>query len=67
VGSNSVSALENIDSKIIYGSLLIIVVLALLAHLTAGQIYSLATILLIIFVALGNIGYLYSKSKKTRK
>lgn len=60
------SGLDRIDRKIIYLSLLIIVVLALLSHLTAGQIYSLATVLLIIFIALGNIGYLYTKSKKKR-
>jgi hypothetical protein len=37
--------------------------LAVITHSTAGQTYSLVTVLLIIFIALGNIGYLYTKSR----
>jgi hypothetical protein len=55
---------QQIDRKVIYGSLLVVVVLAILYHFTAGQIYSLATIVLIVFIVLGNIGYLYSRRKR---
>jgi len=56
---------QQIDRKVIYGSLLIVVVLAILYHLTAGQIYSLATIVLIVVIVLGNIGYLYARTKRS--
>jgi predicted Na+-dependent transporter len=64
MASKAVSVLERIARKIAYTSLLVIVALAIVTHLTSGQTYSLATVILVVFIALGNIGYLYSRSKK---
>jgi predicted Na+-dependent transporter len=64
MASKSGSVLERIARKIAYTSLLVIVALAIVTHLTSGQTYSLATVILVVFIALGNIGYLYSRSKK---
>jgi len=63
VSKTDLTRLSQIDRRIIYASLAIIMVLAVLGHLTTGETYSIATLLLIVFVALGNIGYLYSRSK----
>ena len=63
MNSKSIYSLEHIDRRIIYASLVIIMVLAILDHLTVGQMISLATILLIAFIALGNIGYLSSRRR----
>jgi hypothetical protein len=62
VSRSDLKTLQHIDPRIIYTSLAIIIILALLNHLTRGETYSIATVLLIVFIALGNIGYLYSKS-----
>lgn len=51
--------------RIIYLSLVIIVALAVLEHLTAGQTYSIAALFLIVIVALGNISYLHSRFRKS--
>lgn len=63
MNSKSISSLEHIDRRIIYASLVIIMALAILNHLTVGQMISLATMLLILFIVLGNIGYLYSRRR----
>jgi predicted Na+-dependent transporter len=64
MASKSVSVLERIARKIAYTSLLVIVALAIVTHITSGQTYSLATVILVVFIALGNIGYLHNRSKK---
>lgn len=56
--------LERIDSRLIYASLLVIVVLALLTHLSTDKTQSLVTVFMIVIIALGNIGYLYGRFKK---
>lgn len=55
---------QQIDRKIIYISLLIVVLLGILYHFTAGEISSAATIVLMVFIVLGNIGYVYSRMKR---
>jgi hypothetical protein len=54
------------ERRVIYVSLIVIVALGVLEHLAAGQIYSVAALFLIVIVALGNIGYLYSRFKKSQ-
>ncbi len=56
--------LETMDPRIIYASLLAITILAIVMHLTSEKTYSLLTVLLIVVVALGNIGYIARKLKK---
>lgn len=51
--------------RVIYVSLIVIVALGVMEHLTAGQIYSIVALFLIVIVALGNIYYLYSRFKKS--
>jgi lipoprotein signal peptidase len=64
--SSKSNSINQIDRRILYASMAIVVVLAVLMRLKMDEIYSLLAVLLIIFVALGNIGYFYTKSK-TRK
>jgi lipoprotein signal peptidase len=56
--------LDRIDRRIIYASLLIIIVLAAVTRLSPEETYSIVSVFLIIIVALGNIGYLYSRSRR---
>ncbi len=56
--------LEQIDPRIIYASLLLIVVFAFLVHLSTDRTQSLVAVFVIVIVALGNIGYLYRKFGK---
>ena len=51
--------------RIIYLSVALVVALGLLAHFTTGQIISSASLLIIGLVVIGNIGYLYGRSKKS--
>ena len=46
---------------------MIIIVLAIVVHLSAEKTSSLITVFLIVIIALGNIGYLYRKFKKPVK
>jgi len=59
-----VEQLERIDPRIIYLSLLIIVGLAILMHLSTDKTSSLLVVFLIIIIALGNIGYVARKLRK---
>jgi len=59
--------LGRVDRRIIYASLLIIIVLAAITRLSPEETYSIVAIFTIIIVALGNIGYLYSKSSRRSK
>jgi hypothetical protein len=54
---------ENIR-RIIYLSLVIMVGVAVLEHLTTGETYSTAVLLLMVIIALGNIGDLHRRFKK---
>jgi len=53
--------LMHIDPKILYISLFLIIAFGLLAGLTQGEIYSIVAVLLIILIAMANIGYLYQR------
>jgi len=55
--------LRHIDPKILYISLFLIIAFGLLVNLTQGQIYSIVAVLLIILIAIANIGYLYQRFK----
>lgn len=55
---------QQIDRKIIYISLLIVVFLGIFCHFTAGEIFSSATVVLMVFIVLGNVGYVYSRAKR---
>ena len=56
--------LENLDRKLIYTSLLIVVALAILDNWTLAGIQSLAVGLVILFIVLGNLGFAYSRRRK---
>ena len=56
--------LEQIDPRVIYASLLIIMVFSLVIHLSTDKMQSLVGLFMIIIIALGNIGYLYRKFGK---
>jgi len=62
-----VEKLGEIDYKIIYASLLIIMILAAALHLSSDETQSLVVLAFIVVIALGNIGYLFSKRKKPEK
>jgi len=62
-----VERLESIDPRIIYLSLLIIMGLAVVMHLSTDKTSSLAGVFMIIIIALANIGYLARKFKKGSK
>jgi hypothetical protein len=53
--------LRNINHGIIFVSLFLIIALGIIANLSIEDIYSILAIFLIILIALGNIGYLYSR------
>lgn len=54
---------ERIDHRIIYFSMIIIIVLGLLLNLSEVKINSALVVYLIILIALGNIGYLYTYAR----
>lgn len=60
-------AKSEIDLRIIYASLFIIVGLALFSHLSANRTSSITSAFVIVIVALGNIAYLYNKYKKRER
>jgi len=62
-----VEKLGEIDYKIIYASLIIIMILAAALHLSSDETQSLLVLAFIVVIALGNIGYLFSKRKKPEK
>ena len=51
--------------RIIYLSVAVVLALGVLAHFTTGQVISSASLLVIVLVVIGNIGYLYSRSRKS--
>ena len=53
------------EGRVIYVSLIVVAALGVMEHLTAGQIYSIVALFLIVIVALGNIYYLYTRFKKS--
>lgn len=59
-----VERLEQIDPRIIYASLLIIMALAILSNLTVERALSIASVFIIVIIALGNIGYVYRRFRK---
>jgi hypothetical protein len=61
--SNIAKGLQNIDRRIIYASIIIIIIIGIAMNLPFGQIYSSLAILLIGLIILANIGYLYTRSK----
>jgi hypothetical protein len=56
--------LEQIDPRILYASLLIIMVLAIAINLSTEKVLSVAAMFIIVVVALGNIGYIYRRFRK---
>ncbi len=56
--------LDRIDPRILYLSLTLITVLAIVTNLTPDKTYSIVSVFLIVVIALGNIGYLYRRFKK---
>jgi lysylphosphatidylglycerol synthetase-like protein (DUF2156 family) len=57
--------MEEKTRRLIYLSLLVVIVLAVLAHQTTQVTISAASLLLIVLIAISNIVYLHSKSKKS--
>jgi len=51
--------------RIIYLSLATIVGLAIVEHLTRTMTISIATLLVLMFIVIGNIGYLYRRFRKS--
>ncbi len=58
--SNKIS--EN-ERRIIYLSVLVVIVLALLLGLSNNQTYSLVAVLFIVIVAIGNVVYFYGRMR----
>jgi F0F1-type ATP synthase assembly protein I len=58
--SNKIS--EN-ERRIIYLSVLVVIVLALLLGLSDNQTYSLVAVLFIVIVAIGNVVYFYGRMR----
>jgi hypothetical protein len=56
--------LEHLDPRSLYLSLFIILVLAVVTHLSTDEIVAIVFVFFIRAIALGNIAYLYSKFKK---
>jgi accessory gene regulator protein AgrB len=52
------------ERRILYLSLFLIIILALIIHLTTDQLTSLGALFFVVVVALGNMTYLYSRRKK---
>jgi hypothetical protein len=59
--------LENIDVRIFYAYIFIIMILAIVRHPSTDETLSIITIFLIVVLALSNISYLYLKLKHTRR
>jgi hypothetical protein len=59
--------LGEIDYRIIYASFLIIVMVAVILNLSYEKIEDILGVFVIVLVALGNIGYIYSKRRKPEK
>jgi hypothetical protein len=62
-----VEKLGEIDYRIIYASFLIIVVAAIAINLSYEKLQDILGVSVIVLVALGNIGYIYSKRRKPEK
>ena len=56
---------EENTPRLIYLSLLVVIVLALLAHQSIQVTISTASLLMIVLIAIGNIVYLHSRSRKS--
>jgi hypothetical protein len=54
---------EKIDSRIIVASMFLIIIFGLATNLSIGQINSYIWILLIILIAIANIGYIYARMR----
>ncbi len=61
---SNMSKISENERRIIYASLFVIILLALLMQWTSDQLMSLGALFLVVFVALANIAYLYSRRKK---
>ncbi|MBD3204965.1 hypothetical protein GF319_01315 [Candidatus Bathyarchaeota archaeon] len=59
--SELVEEVRNIDRRVLYASLFIIITLGILMNFTQAQIYSNVALHLIVIILLANIAYLYSK------
>ncbi|MCX6648735.1 MAG: hypothetical protein NTV61_05030 [Candidatus Bathyarchaeota archaeon] len=59
----SLSISEN-ERRVLYLSLFLIILLALVIQLTSDQVYSLLALLFLGVIAVGNIVYLYSRRRK---
>ena len=60
-----VQRFEQINSRIIYASLLIIMGLAVVTQLTVEKRTSISAAFIIVLIALANIGYLYRRVKRS--
>ena len=56
--------ISDTERRLIYLSLIVIVVLAVLMQYGLQDIYSLVALFIIVVVAIGNIVYLYNRSRK---
>jgi len=54
---------RTLDHRIIYASLILIIALGIITNLSEGMINSVLSIYIIVLIALGNIGYLYTRLK----
>ncbi|KON30541.1 hypothetical protein AC482_03550 [miscellaneous Crenarchaeota group-15 archaeon DG-45] len=57
---------DQVDLRIIYTSLIIIVILAVLMGLTSEKISSLLMLFFIAIIIIGNVGYLYRIFKRNK-
>ncbi len=57
---------EKTDIKLLYLAFFIIMFLAVLRNLSINQTIDIIAVSMIIIIAIGNISYLYRKSKKTK-
>lgn len=55
------------DRRIVYASLIIIILLAVVTHLSTIEAVDIVTLFFIAILALSNISYLYMKLKKPKK
>jgi len=58
------SKMSEAERQLLYLSLVVIVVLAILMQYGLAETYSILALFFIIVIAIGNIAYLYSRSKK---
>ncbi len=56
--------LVQIDRRILYASLLLIMVIGLLLFKTEEQVVSVMMLFLLILIAISNIAYIYTRYKK---